>query len=325
MSQSPFESLNVRKNNMESIIIKGIKKPVSRLGLGCWQLGGHGWGINEPTKTTQAVLKALERGITFFDTAPIYGLGESERVLGKLIKDQRDKVVVASKVGLKWETNKGFIKKNDLSPDRIRVEVKESIKRLDTDYIDLYQIHWPDLNTPLESTMNTLNCIKDEGLIKAIGVCNFSLKQLIEATQYSEIASIQIPYSLIDRTYENIFDYCIKKKISIICYSPLAKGLLAGRFSKIVSFPSNDHRKYHPYFSPREFKNNLEIAQKVSKVAREVSMTPSQCALLWVLNQPAITVAIFGATTSRQVEENTMMDYTKISKTTLDTIIRELS
>ena len=304
--------------------IKGINKRVSQIGFGCWQLGGHGWGKSDPTELLQTTLLALERGITFFDTAPIYGLGLSETRLGVILKEHHHRVVIASKVGLKWETNDGFRKQNDLSSDQIKVEIETSLKRLDVDYIDLYQIHWPDPNTPIEITLESLNELKDEGLIKAIGVCNFTLKQLIEATHYTEIASIQIPYSLIDRSYENVLDFCLTNNISVISYSPLAKGLLAGKFNKLVSFPNNDHRNLHPYFSNGAFNKNLKIAKKVANVAKKVDMTPAQCALIWILNQRAISTVIFGATSRAQVEENTKINYSKISKTISEIITKEL-
>ena len=294
-------------NNMRYNKLKCLDIKPSCIGLGCWQLGGHGWGKVSKKEMVEAVHTALNSGINFFDTAPIYGLGHSEALLGKTLAAERENVIIATKVGLVWKKNKMFEKFMDCSPANIRREIDMSLKRLKTDYIDLYQIHWPDPNTPIKDTLRTMEELKEEGKIRCIGCCNFSLELLKEALKYDKIDTIQVPYNLIDRKVENeLLSFCKKKGISVLAYSPIARGFLTGKYDKNTKFNLDDHRSMSrdEYFQGEAFLKNLKVLEKVKLIAKRLNRTPAQIALRWVLENPCVTVAIFGAKKSAQVAEN---------------------
>ncbi len=277
----------------------------SSLGFGCWQLGGHGWGKVSETEMVKAVHKAIECGINFFDTAPIYGLGHSEEVLGRALGGERENVIIATKVGLVWKTGPVFEKFTDCSPANINNEIEMSLKRLDTDYIDLYQIHYPDSEVPIQDTLSTMEKLKDEGKILGIGCCNFSLEQLKEATRFCKVDSLQIPYNLIDRNAEKeLLPYCRKNGICVLVYGPLAKGLLTGKYDIKAKFNINDNRNKDKYFRKELLLQHLNVAERVKMIAKKLNKTPAQIALRWVLENPCEPIAIFGAKNAAQVEEN---------------------
>lgn len=285
--------------------LPGLGSKLSCLGLGCWQLGGHGWGKVLEKEMVKAVHKAIDCGLNLFDTAPIYGLGHSEELLAKALGARRKDIIIATKVGLTWGKGKTFEKLTNSSPASINREIEASLRRLRTDYIDIYQLHWPDPNTPIEATMTTLEKLKKSGKIRVIGCCNFSLPQLKEALKYGEIKTVQIPYNLIDREFEyDLLPFCRENGIAVLAYSPLAKGLLSGKYDSHTKFGSDDHRSRHKYFQDKELPKNLEALEKVKLVAQRLGMTPAQIALRWVLENECVTTAIFGAKNTAQVEEN---------------------
>ena len=285
--------------------LEGLGVKLSCLGLGGEQLGGHGWGKVSERQMVKAVHKAIDSGVTFFDTAPIYGLGHSEEVLGKALSAARKNVIIATKVGLVWKKNEPFEKFTDSSPANIEREADMSLKRLGSDYIDVYQIHWPDPNTPIEDTLFAMKKLKQSGKIRCIGCCNFSLELLREAVRYGEIRTIQIPYNLIDREFESdLLPFCRESNIGVLAYSPIAKGLLTGKYDRNTRFEPGDHRSRVKYFHGEAFLKNLEIVERVKVIARRLNKTPAQIALRWVLENPCVTTVIFGAKNTTQVEEN---------------------
>ena len=290
-------------SNLEALDIK-----LSCLGLGGEQLGGHGWGKVSETEMVNAVHKAIGSGITFFDTAPIYGLGHSEELLGKALGAERKNVILATKVGFTWKKNDTFEGCIDNSPANINQEIDTSLKRLRTDYIDFYQIHWPDPNTPVEDTLFAMKKLKQSGKIRCIGCCNFPLDLLKEAVKYGEIRTIQIPYSLVDRKFEgDLLPFCGENNIAVLAYSPIARGFLSGKYDKDTTFGLDDRRSRSgdEYFQGEALMKNLEILKRLKFVAKKLGKTPSQIAVRWVLENTYITTAIFGAKNSVQVEENT--------------------
>ena len=293
---------------MKYFHINGIDVGLSPLGLGCWQLGGHGWGKVSRAEMVRAVHKAIDSGITLFDTAPIYGLGQSEAILGQTLGGKRKQVVIATKVGLVWKKDKSFTRYYDSSPQSIEREINGSLKRLNTDYIDLYQIHWPDPETPVRDTLEAMEKLVRTGKVRCIGCCNFSLPQLKEALQYSDtIKTIQLPYNLVDRKVErDLLPFCRDKGIKVLAYSPIARGLLSGKYDEDTEFPEDDHRRRSEdeYFQGEALLKNLEIVKKVGLIAQRLNKTPAQIALRWVLESPYITAVIFGAKSVAQVEEN---------------------
>lgn len=297
----------------------GIK--LSNLGIGCWQLGGHAWGTVSDMEMVSAIHKAIDRGITLFDTAPIYGLGRSEELLGESLGPRRKDVIIATKVGLVWRKNGTFEKFTDSSPANIRREIDLSLKRLKTDYIDLYQIHWPDPYTPLEDTLIALEKLKKAGKIRSIGCCNFSLEQLMESLKYCEVESIQLPYSLVDRKVERaILPFCRESGVAVLAYSPIARGLLTGKYNENTKFESSDHRSRSEdeYFGSEGIRRNLEIVERVRTVAAGLNRSPVQIALRWVVQHPCIESAIFGVKNVAQVEENIAVSDFTLSREDVD-------
>ena len=310
----------MRYRNLEGLDIKP-----SCLGLGGEQLGGHGWSKLSEAELVKAIHKAVDSGVNFFDVAPIYGLGHSEEVLGSTLGAGRKNVIIATKVGLTWEKNRTFRKFTDSSPANIDREIDMSLKRLKTDYIDIYQIHWPDSGTPIEDTMVAMEKLKKSGKIRCIGCCNFSLDSLKEALEYGQITTVQMPYNLIDRGAENdLLPFCKEHDIATIAYTPIAKGLLTGKYDKSTRFNTDDSRSRHKYFQGEELSKNLEVVEKVKIVANELNKTPAQIALRWVLENNCVTTAIFGAKNSAQVEENVVASDFDLSKENIELLNEEM-
>lgn len=298
---------------------------LSCLALGGEQLGGHGWSKLTEKELIKSVHKAVDKGINVFDTAPIYGLGHSEEVLGKTLGTKRKNVIIATKVGLTWEKNETFQKFADSSSENINREIDMSLKRLRTDYIDIYQIHWPDPNNSLEDTIVTMEKLKKSGKIRCIGCCNFSLNLLKEACKYGQITTVQLPYSLIDRKAENdLLPFCSEKGITTIAYTPIAKGLLTGKYNRNVKFNSDDNRSQHEYFQDNQLSRNLEIVERVKLIATRLNRMPVQIALRWVLENNYVTMAIFGAKNSAQVEENVVASDFNLSKENMELLNEDI-
>jgi len=278
----------------------------SVIGFGAWAAGRVGWGHVDEREQELAILEAYENGVNFFDTAPVYGFGESERVLGRALKPVRDRVCIATKFGLVWN-DKGI--RNDVSRANILREIDESLKRLGTDYIDLYQVHWPDPEgrTPLAETIGTLAELVKAGKIRCIGVSNFSVSQLEEAKAIAPVVSLQSRYNLLQREVEGAeLAYAEASGIGFIPYSPLAQGLLTGKFTKDSVIPEDDVRKWlnNPLFVPSAFEQALAKVEKLKAVAAKYGKTPGQTALNWLAAKPGVTTIIAGAKTREQVREN---------------------
>lgn len=280
---------------METIQIQPLTNKVSRICLGTWSIGGWLWGGSEESESINTILYALEHCVNFIDTAPVYGFGTSEEIVGKAVKKfgKRDKIVIATKAGLEWQGEKVF---RNSSPERIRKEIGDSLKRLGTDYIDLYQIHWPDPLTPIEKTAHTLLALQKEGLIRAIGVSNFSTKQMEEFMQVVPIQTSQPPYNLFEREIEkNIFPFTEKNKITTLAYGSICRGLLTGKMRLETKFHGDDIRKSDPKFNPPNFEAYLNAVQELNEFAKkEYQKNVLSLALRWILDR-GNTVALWGA------------------------------
>src|SRR5271156_5133135 len=213
---------------MEYTLISGTEMNVSRVAQGTWAIGGWMWGGTDERESIRTIHAALDKGINLIDTAPVYGFGVSEEIVGKAIEERghREKVFIATKVGLEWHN--GSVTRNS-SRDRIRQEVQDSLRRLRTDYIDIYQVHWPDLAVPIEETARAMRGLLKEGLIRAIGVSNFSPEQMNRFMSVSELQVVQSPYNLFERQIErDVLPYSRKMNLSALAYGPLCRGLLTG-------------------------------------------------------------------------------------------------
>jgi len=278
---------------------------VSVLVLGTWVTGGWAWGGADESESLRAVLRALELGITFVDTAPVYGFGRSERIVGQALKEWggRDRIVIGTKCGLEWDERENI--RRNASPERIRQEVDQSLTRLNVDYLDLYQIHWPDSKTPLEKSMETLLKLRDAGKIRYIGVSNFNPEQIMACQSMGPVYSLQPPYNLFEREAEKeVLPFCRANGIATMAYGGLCRGLLTGKFTGNEQFPRGDLRRADPKFKPDRFKQYVKAVDQLKKVAGKYHKSVAQFALRWALHQPGITTVLAGARTATQVEEN---------------------
>lgn len=303
---------------MESRQLGKTKIKISPIILGTWAIGGWLWGKAEEKDSIAAIQKSIEHGVNTLDTAAIYGLGLSEEVVGKAIKKCRDKVVIATKCGMRWDTEEGtdpwsqndmqgnpiVIRKN-LKPQSIFNECERSLKRLGVDTIDLYQIHWPDSSTPIEDSWQAMVKLKEQGKVRAIGVSNYNLEQLQEAHAIHPVDSIQPPYSLIRRGIEkDILPFCKGNQISVLVYSPLERGLLSGKVTLERKFPKGDHRNAHPLYTLENRKRILDALEKIKPIAEKYHATLPQILINCTIHMPGITAAIVGARNASQALEN---------------------
>jgi len=286
-----------------------------------------------------AIVAAYEHGITSIDTAPAYGQGLSEEIIAEALqKIPRDKVQILTKYGLRWDRKEGEFWFSSTSMDgseidlyklssakNIMEECENSLRRLRTDYIDLYQAHWPDTTTPVSETMEAMIKLKEQGKIREAGVCNYSVSQMKKAEETYSLASDQVPYSMILREIEkDLVPYCIENKKSIIAYSPLQRGLLTGKIKPGHVFSEGDHRAGLPYFSP----DNIEVVNKMldnlRPLAVEKNATLAQLALCWTINQPGITIALAGARNDKQAIENAKACDVKLTSKEMEFINKQL-
>jgi aryl-alcohol dehydrogenase-like predicted oxidoreductase len=286
----------------------------SVIGFGAWAAGKAGWENVDEREIMEAIQTAYDHGVNFFDTAPFYGFGESERILGKTLKPVRDKVIIATKFGLVWNEKGDFVK--DVSRKNILREIDQSLKNLNTDYIDLYQVHWPDDQTPIEETMETLNELVEKGKIRYIGVSNFSVEQMEEARKYANVVSLQSLYNLLQRDVEKAeYPYTEKNEMGFIPYSPLAQGLLTGKFNTQTTLPPDDvRRQFNPLFQEGRFEENLKKVEKIRTVAERYNKPTAQVAVNWLLAKPAVTTVITGAKNKEQILQNIASSEWKLTR-----------
>ena len=284
---------------MKYTLISGTDMKFSVLTLGTWVFSGSTWGGSEEEGCIAAVHAALDQGINVIDTAPIYGYGRAETIVGKALRGRRDQAIVATKCGLR---GKGKDIYNDLSVQGIRQEVSESLSRLKTDYIDLYQCHWPDPNMPIEETLSCLKQLQEEGKILHIGVSNFPLKLLKEASKIARIVTLQSPLSLLQREIqEDILPFCQSQQIGVLTYGSLGGGILIGKYREPRSFPRDDARSFfYKYYSGQAFQQVRSFLDKMSALGRPMN----ELALNWARQQTGVASAIVGCRNAEQVMEN---------------------
>ena len=278
----------------------------SPITLGTWAFGGDKWWGKQSDDDSRIVLSvALEKGITTIDTAPIYGRGRSERIIGMFLKKRnlREKVILATKLGLSWQ---GAKISHDLKRKRMIQELDESRERLQTDYFDIYQVHWPDPNTPISETADTIHEFYKKGLIRAIGVSNYSLEQMKEFMKYSPLHTLQPPYNMFKRRIENdIIPFCLENNISIIIYAPLNSGILTGKFFfDNVEIPDDFCRRNHKDLKEPFFSLNKETLRRLKEIAQKYNKTLTQLVINWTLTKKGITSVLVGARSRQQIEEN---------------------
>ncbi|PJJ54431.1 aldo/keto reductase [Hymenobacter chitinivorans] len=310
--------------------------------FGSWAAGGWMWGGTEQNDAVGAIRASYDLGVTSIDTAPIYGMGLSEEIVGEAIKGlPRDKVQILTKFGMRWDLPEprgdfGFKTKDNsghdldvykyAAPESIIKECEDSLRRLGTDYIDLYQIHWPDVTTPIDATMEAVSRLVEQGKVRAVGVSNYSAQQMAEAEKTVKLASNQVPYSMVRRDIEKeVVPYSIEHNKAILAYSPLQLGLLTGKIKPGQHFDASDLRATHPLFKPEFVTRVNAFLDKIRPMAESKNASLSQVVLRWTLAQPGITVALVGARNAEQAVQNAKAIDVKLSSEELDFISKELS
>ncbi len=287
---------------MEQIAIGASGLTASRIGLGTWAIGGLMWGGTDEAQSIATIRAAVERGVTLIDTAPAYGFGRSEEIVGKALAEGglRNKVQIATKVGLGWKNGAVF---RDLRPVRIRQDIEDSLRRLRTDVIDLYQVHWPDSETPLVETARALEDLRREGKIRAIGVSNFSPAQMDMFRAVARIDAVQPPYNLFEREIEaDVLPYAKRTDLTVLSYGALCRGLLTGKITTGTRFGGDDLRKVDPKFQGRRFRQYLAAVDALDLLARErFDKSVLALAVRWVLDQGP-TIALWGARRPDQMQ-----------------------
>jgi len=313
---------------------------LSAITFGAWAIGGWMWGGSVKKDALQAIQASYEAGVTTIDTAPVYGQGYSEELVGEAIKGiPRDKVQILTKFGMRWDDNRGdfAFKSEDNNGKPIEVyrysgkqsvidECEASLKRLGTDYIDLYQIHWADPTTPIAETMEALNQLLLDGKIRAAGVCNYNKTQMEEAEKTIRLSSNQVPYSMVERSIEEeLLPYCLQNQKSIIAYSPLQRGILTGKIKPGHQFAPGDHRPTTKFYKPENIELINHLLETLEPLALEKQVTLSQLVIRWTIDQPGVTVALVGARDAAQAVQNAEAIDLKLSEEEISLINKQLN
>ncbi len=293
---------------------------ITPLGMGTWAIGGgdnpYGWGKQSDEDSIAAIQKAIDLGINWIDTAKGYGHGHSEEVVGKAVKGRRDKVIIATKCGILWKEDGSDIY-GHLKADSIKAEIESSLKRLQTDVIDLYQIHWPLPDEDIEEGWGAIADLVKEGKVRYGGVSNFSVEQMKRIAPIMEITSLQPPYNMVKPEIEaEILPYCAQNNIGVIVYSPMQSGLLSGKFTaeRAAAFPSDDWRKGDPNFNEPLLSLNLDLVESLKKIAERKAISVANLAIAWTLRRSEVTGAIVGARRPAQIEETIKAAEVKLSQ-----------
>lgn len=301
---------------MEYKKVDKINEKISAIGLGCWNFGGD-WDSTEDENSKNIILEAINLGINFFDVAPVYGWGHSEETLGKTLKEAglRNKVIIASKGGLLWNEKRET--RNNLSKESLLREVDESLRRLQTDHIDIYQMHWPDHSTSLEETAEALEIMKKAGKIRYVGLSNYAVKDVEQMMQYTDVHCQQSLYNMLERntstyhkisleykTEEEVLPFVKKHGQAFLPYSPLFQGLLAGKFTSGKNFSEHDIRNANPKLVGKDFELYFKAANEIKNLAHEYGKPMNEVALNWLRQKPEVTSIIGGASTVDQLRKN---------------------
>ncbi len=294
---------------MRTRILGYTGAPLTTIGLGTWAIGGGGWafawGAQDDADSIATIRRALDLGINWIDTAAVYGLGHAEEIVGRAIAGRRHEVFIATKCGRVWDEG-STTPYGRLTADSVRREAEASLRRLNIEQIDLYQIHWPNPEPQIEEAWATIADLVKEGKVRYAGVSNFNVAQLQRIQPIHPVASLQPPYSMLARgVEEELLSYCAAHQIGVIVYSPMQAGLLTGKVTRewVEQLPEDDWRKRNPRFRDPELSANLALVEGLRPIAERAGKTVAQLALAWVLRRPEVTAAIVGARRPSQIEE----------------------
>lgn len=313
---------------------------LSAITFGAWAIGGWMWGGADRKEAVKAIQAAYAAGVTSIDTAPAYGQGLSEEIVAEAIQDvPRDKVQLLTKFGLRWDVKEGefFFKSKDASGNDLDIyklaskasvikECEDCLRRLKTDYIDLFQIHWADATTPVAETMEALALLQQQGKIRAAGVCNYNVEQMKEAEKTISLASDQVPYSMVLRDIEKeLVPYALKNKKSVIAYSPLQRGLLTGKIKPGYRFSEGDTREGNRFYTDESITRTNAFLDTLRPLAAEKKATLAQLVIRWTIAQPAITVALVGARNAEQALQNAKAMEVRLSAEDISFINKQIA
>jgi len=316
MTTSPLAQASPAE--IEFVRIPSTPLKVSRVALGTWAMGGWMWGGTDHRESIATIHAALTRGINLIDTAPVYGFGVSEEIVGAALEGIRDQVVIATKTGVEWRDGKVY---RNASRARIMQEIDDSLRRLRTDYIDIYQVHWPDPLVPMEETADAMRSLYEQGKIRAIGVSNFSVEQMERFRQVAPLHVLQSPYNLFERAIEaEILPYCRANNIVTLGYGALCRGLLSGRMRPDTTFDGDDLRRIDPKFQPPRFAQYLDAVRQLDELAqRRFHRRVIHIAVRWMLDR-GVSVALWGGRHPAQVEAALEVSGWTLSSTNRDLI-----
>lgn len=324
---------------MEKVKLGKSGIEVTPITFGAWAIGGWMWGGTDNEDAISAIHASLDHGISSIDTAPIYGMGHSEKIVGEAIKGRsRDKVEILTKYGMMWDGEAGdyyFDSYNNegkkvkiykyASKERVIKECENSLRRLQTDYIDLYQVHWPDVTTPVEETMEAVERLLEQGKVRAAGVCNYNVELTSKANDCIPIASDQVAYSMVNRGIESdLVPWCIENKVAIIAYSPLQRGLLTGKITEDYKFAEGDHRPSTPFFKKENIKKVNAFLDEIKPLAEDKNASLAQLVTAWTIKQPGIDVALVGGRNKKQASENALSADVHLTQDEVDSINQKL-
>lgn len=313
---------------------------VSAITFGAWAAGGWMWGGTERQDAVDAIKASYELGVTSIDTAAVYGQGDSEEIVGEAIRDlPRDKVQILTKYGMRWDLDNGefAFKSQDNSGKPIDVykysgkesiikECEDSLKRLGTDYIDLYQMHWPDKTTPIDESMEAVLRLIEQGKVRQAGVSNYNVEQMKQAEAVLNLAANQVPFSMLNRGIEDeLIPYCIENNKAILAYSPMERGLLTGKIKPGHTFAAGDHRAGYRFFKDENVRQTDAFLAKIKPLADSKNASLSQLVIRWTIERPGITVALVGARNAQQAIQNAKAIDIELSADELDFINQQLN
>lgn len=296
---------------------------VSQATIGTWAIGGAGWGDVNKKESMEAIETMIERGVNLIDTAPFYGLGESEKIVGEVIRDKRDDIVLLTKAGTGWDEKGVPFKRSDYKS--ILKDCEESLQRLKTDYIDLYLIHWPDEVTPIEEMMDAMNKLKQDGKIRFIGASNFSKEEVLESEKYVSFDVLQHPYSMVAQDFRELLTWAHKNNIETMSYGSLGAGILTGSIREMPKFSEDDMRlNFYDYFKEPKFSKVMQLVKRLDVYAEKYNVPVSQVTINWNTQSGFLDTILMGVRNKKEAEENCAAFEWKLEQEDVESITKDI-
>ena len=296
---------------------------VSQATIGTWAIGGAGWGDVNKKESMEAIETMIERGVNLIDTAPFYGLGESEKIVGEVIRDKRDDIVLLTKAGTGWDEKGVPFKRSDYKS--ILKDCEESLQRLKNDYIDLYLIHWPDEVTPIEEMMDAMNKLKQDGKIRFIGASNFSKEEVLESEKYVSFDVLQHPYSMVAQDFRELLTWAHKNNIGTMSYGSLGAGILTGSIREMPKFSEDDMRlNFYDYFKEPKFSKVMQLVKRLDVYAEKYNVPVSQVTINWNTQSGFLDTILMGVRNKKEAEENCAAFEWKLEQEDVESITKDI-